>query len=138
METICKQPNNKYFLLGWDKITRVNMTEQDVIDHYIENAILQAKEDMKNCNKGLDYIIKYDNAYEKNIVTNEILKQMGLNVSKEELTKMVAIRPKTNRYNPIDFVTMGKCPSCNSDVYNGIGGKEKKCSNCGQLLDWGE
>ena len=44
-------------------------------------------------------------------------------------------KPLNQTYIPINFETIGKCPSCGERVINSIGGKQKECS-CGQALDW--
>ena len=133
--TLIKQPNEKYCIVDYaGDIRRYNLTEQDIINMYIEDAkaCIGAAEHYGNI------IAKTVNSYsgETNDIPNNILKKMGFDKTYDELVKFVPIKPINTQYAPCDFTTYGKCPTCNGSVQDGIGHKDEKCSKCGQLLKW--
>lgn len=133
--TLIKQPNEKYCIVDYaGSIRRYNLTEQDIINMYIEDA--------KTCIGAAKHygniIAETVNSYsrETNDIPNDILKKMGFDKTYDELVKFVPIKPINTQYAPYDFTTYGKCPTCSGSVQDGIGHKDEKCSKCGQLLKW--
>ena len=134
--TLIKQPNGKYCSADYrGEVEFFNYTEQDIIDMYIEKA----KEDIRNAEHFGALIEKIENGdicrVKRNIFDKE-LKLMGFDKPYNELVKFVPRRPINQTYASCDFATYGKCPNCSVSVQNGIGGKDEKCRNCGQLLKW--
>ena len=135
VETLIKQPNEKYCIVDYaGSIRRYNLTEQDIINMYIENAKahIGAAEHYGNL------IAKTVSSYsgKTNDIPNNILKKMGFDKTYDELVKFVPRKPIDTQYASCDFATYGKCPSCGRGVQNGIGFAEEKCRKCGQLLKW--
>ena len=133
--TLIKQPNEKYCIVDYaGSIKKFNLTEQDIINMYIEDAkaCIGAAEHYGNI------IAKTVNSYngETNDIPNNILEKMGFNKTYDELVKFVPIKPIDTQYASCDFTTYGKCPTCGKTVQNGIGLTEEKCKSCGQLLRW--
>lgn len=132
---IIKQTNGKYLIYDYGKEIKVNYSEDDIINVYIEKAKKQAKKDMNEAN-GLDYLLKYEIERDNTIITEKNLQEIGINIPKSELVKKVPLKPKNKQYIGCDFTTWAKCPNCDSKVYDSIGGTQTECHECGQLLDW--
>lgn len=49
-----------------------------------------------------------------------------------------ARKPKEQKYNPVDFETVGKCPNCNNTVISSICHTDTTCRKCGLKLYWDE
>lgn len=131
MKEFIQQPNGKYCDIGYNgKIRFVNYTEQDIIDLYIQ----QAKDDMKNAKRPGEIIKRLvDNNCS---VENQNIQDMGFNKPYDELIKYVPREPVGQLYVGCEFTTFGKCPTCGKNVQNGMGGKDERCRDCGQLLNW--
>ena len=125
--TLIKQPNEKYCIVNYSgDVVRYNLTEQDIINMYIEDA--------KACIGAAQY---YGNLIAKTGGVNDsVLKEMGFDKPYKELVKFVPRRPTNQQYAPCDFATYGECPNCGGSVRDGMGGKDEKCKSCGQLLKW--
>jgi hypothetical protein len=132
---IIKQTNGKYLIYDFGRGVKINYSQEDIIDTYIERAKEQAKKDMEEAN-GLDYILKSEIECDNTIIAEKDLQEMGINISKDELIKKVPLKPKDKQYIGCDFTTWAKCPNCNAKVYDSISGTQTKCSECGQMLDW--
>ena len=133
--TLIKQPNEKYCIVDYaGSIRRYNLTEQDIINMYIENAKahIGAAEHYGNLIKKT--VSEYSE--KTNDIPNNILKKMGFDKTYDELVKFVPRKPIDTQYASCDFTTYGKCPSCGRSVQNGIGLTQEKCRDCGQLLKW--
>ena len=133
---LIKQPNGKYLTYSLLHEATINLTEQDVINIYIIAAEKRARQDMQDAN-GLDYVLKDEFKYGRQVLTEKELKDMGINLTKSELLKRVPLIPRNQNYFGCNFETVGECPSCGEQVRNGIGLKETKCRKCTQMLDWG-
>ena len=130
--TLIKQPNEKYCIVDYaGEIRRYNLTEQDIIDMYIEDAkaYIGAAEHYGN-------IVAETVRFGCKPVSNKTLKEMGFDKPYDELVKFVPRKPTNQQYASCDFATYGKCPSCGRSVRDGIGGRDDKCRDCGQLLKW--
>lgn len=133
--TLIKQPNGKYCIINSSDISHYNLTEQDIINMYIEDAkacIGAAEHYGKIIAKTVSYIcpqVVYP-------ISNDVLKEMGFDKSYNELVKFVPRKPIDTHYASCDFTTYGKCPNCGESVQDGIGFTEGKCRSCGQLLEW--
>ena len=134
---IIKQTNGKYLIYDFGRGVKINYSQDDIIDIYIERAKEQAKKDMEEA-KGLDYILKSEIEWDNTIITEKDLQEMGINIPKSELIKKVPLKPQNKQYISCDFTTWAKCPNCNAKVYDSIGGTQTKCSECGQMLDWSD
>jgi hypothetical protein len=124
---LIKQPNGKYCIAySFDNqpIT-INLTEQDIIDKYINEA-----------NEAIKNALHFGKLIETRKVSDEELREMGSDKTYAELIKYVPLEPKNTRYASCDFATYGECPSCGDRVQDGIGLTHEKCSKCGQLLKW--
>lgn len=123
---LIKQPNGKFCSCDrYSGIKTMNLTEQDVINMYIE----MAKDEMNNA-KHYGVLLEYD------VVTDEELQAMGSDKTYAELIKYVPRAPVNQRYADIDFTTYASCPNCGSRVQDGMGHVDEKCDACGQLLKW--
>ena len=130
--TLIKQPNEKYCIVDCaGEIRRYNLTEQDIIDMYIEDAKahIGAAEHYGN-------IVAETVRFGCKPVSNKTLNEMGFNKTYDELVKFAPRKPTNQQYASRDFATYGKCPSCGGSVRDGIGGRDDKCRDCGQLLKW--
>ena len=130
--TLIKQPNEKYCIVDYaGEIRRYNLTEQDIINMYIEDAkaCIGAAEHCGN-------IVAKTVRFGCKPISNKTLKEMGFNKTYDELVKFVPREVTNQQYAPCDFTTYGKCPNCGGGVQDGMGGKDEKCKNCGQLLKW--
>ena len=136
IKALIKQPNGKYCSADYrGQAEFFNYTEQDIINMYIEKA----KEDIKNAEhygKLIERIENGDNCRLQRNISEKDLKLMGFDKPYNELVKFVPRRPIDKTYASCDFATYGKCPNCGSNVQDGMGGKDDKCKNCGQLLKW--
>lgn len=132
--TLIKQPNEKYcFYDVLDrKVKHYNLTEQDVINMYIEDAKSNIGE-AEHYGNLIANTIGYKGSLNK--ISDNILKEMGFNKTYNELVKYVPLEPINQTYVPCDFTTYAKCPSCGGSVQNCMGHKDEKCK-CGQLLKW--
>lgn len=110
------------------KIEKINLTEEDYIDYCTDKAreFVSNQENIKNFGE----LIKFEK------VSDEQLKEMGSDKTLSELLKFVPRKPLDTLYIPINFETQGICPSCGKFVVNGMGGADKSCKNCGQILSW--
>lgn len=129
---IIKQPNDKYCITNpYDgRLVIYNLTEQEVINLYIDDAKYKAGRDIKSAKHYGTLIGKTNN------ISDNTLKEMGFNKTYKELIKLVPSKPVNQSYASCDFATYGKCPSCGERVMNGMGHTDEKCRNCGQLLKW--
>lgn len=133
---IIKQTNGKYLVWNYaDDSIKINLSNEDIINIYIQEAKEQAEKDMQKA-EGLDYLLKHEIGYGEPKISDEQLKEMNINIPKSELTKKIPLIPKDKEYIGAAFATYAKCPSCNSKVYSGIMGQDAECDNCGQMLDW--
>lgn len=123
---LIRQPNGKFCYCNWyDGNNTLNLTEQDVINMYIE----MAKNEMNNAKH-------YGVLVERNAITDEELKAMGEKRTRKELLKHVPLNPVNQQYADCDFTTYANCPSCGNRVQNGMGHTDERCDKCGQLLKW--
>jgi len=126
---IVRQPNGKLCVCDWHgKVEKMNLTEED----YVAWQADKAREFINNP----DNIGNFGKLVERQVVTDEELKQMGSDKTLKELLKFVPLKPLGQQYIPVNFETQGKCPSCGSWVRNGMGGKDEKCGMCNQILEW--
>lgn len=133
--TLIKQPNEKYCIVDYaGEVRRYNLTEQDIINMYIEDA--------KACIGAAEHygkIIKETvNVYNGQTydIDDDVLKEMGFDKPYKELVKFIPRKPINTQYAPCDFATYGKCPNCGGSVQDGMGHRDEKCSKCCQLLKW--
>lgn len=126
---LVRQPNGKLCLCDWNgNIEKMNLTEDD----YVEYCANKARKFVKNPDniKNLGELIKLNN------VSDNQLKEMGSEKRLVELLKFIPCEPLHTQYVPVNFETQGQCPSCGSFVVNGMGGTDKQCKKCGQLIKW--
>lgn len=134
--TIAKQPNNKYYLNRYDKdynrYYKINLSEDEAIK-YVSDLLLQKIKQIQESDVSHGSQIKYfidakleECEYEK----------IGFNRPVSELKKYIPAKPLNQFYVACDFETVAKCPTCKESVRNGMGGKDEKCTHCGQILDW--
>lgn len=137
MNELIKQPNGYYCSVNFSgELKYYNYTEDDVIKLYIEKA----KEDMKKAQHYgyiVESILKRESFREPRTISGSLLKQMGFDKPYSELVKYIPRSPIDTQYASCDFTTFGKCPNCGGRVSNGMGHKDNKCGECGQLLKWG-
>lgn len=127
---LIKQPNGKICVCSCDgTVEKMNLTE----DEYIAYCIELAKEESK---KNLDSIQNFGKLIEKQKVKDRQLKEMGSDKTLAELLKFVPRKPLQTKYISVNFETQGICPSCGNIVVDGMGGTDKTCKKCGQILSW--
>ena len=137
-KNLIKQPNGKYCICDYNgKIERYNLIEQDIINMYIEEAkacIGAAEQHYGNI------ISNTVNEYtgEANPISDATLKEMGFDDTYNELVKFIPRKPLHTVYSSCNFATYGNCPNCGGSVQDGMGYREEKCHNCGQMLKWGK
>lgn len=132
--TLIKQPNGKYCIVNYSgDVTHYNLTEQDIINMYIEDAKASI-EASKHYGQIIKETIGYNNSL--NRIPDEILKDMGFDKTYDELIKFIPREPIKKYYAPCDFTTYGKCPNCGETVEDCMGRKDEKCRHCDQLLKW--
>ena len=125
--TLIKQPNELYCVVNYSgEVVRYNLTEQDIINLYIEDAKFHMFS-AKNCGELIA------RAYR---VNDDVLKEMGFTSPYNELVKYVPRKPVNQSYAPCDFTTYGDCPNCGGEVRDGMGHRDDKCRSCGQMLKW--
>lgn len=136
MKDLIKQPNGKYCSVDYHgKLDFFDYTEQDVIEMYIKKA----EEDIKNAEhygKIIERIENGDRCRVGRTIYDSHLECMGFDKPYNELLKFISIEPLWQSYSGCNFATYGKCPNCMETVENGMGYKDEKCRNCGQLLKW--
>ena len=110
------------------KIEKMNLTEQDYIDY----CTRKAKEYVMNTKN----IKNFGELIEFQKVSDEQLREMGSDKTLSELLKFVPRKPLNTQYIQVNFETQGTCPSCGNIVVNGMGGTNKECKKCGQILNW--
>ena len=133
MANIVKQPNGKYCIYSSGNISAFNLKEEDIINIAVDAATVRAKYDIENAafyGEMIANIIRWGNG-----ISNEVLKEMGFELSFGELSKYVPQKPLDQEYVSCAFTTFGKCPACGKRLQNCMGNKEEKCE-CGQYLDW--
>lgn len=126
---LIRQPNGKLCMCDWNgEIEKINLTEED----YITYCANKAREFVSNQDniKNFGELIKAKN------VSDEQLKEMGSDKTFAELIKFVPCVPIRPQYIPVNFETQAICPSCGGIVVDGMGGTDKKCKTCGQLIKW--
>lgn len=133
-KTIIRQPNGKYCIMDYTEVEYYNLTEQDIINMYID----EAKDRIENSEHFGNIIAKTVKEYsgKADSISDNVLKEMGFDKSYDELIKFIPRKPIDTSYAPCDFTTYGKCPNCGERVENCMGHFEEKCRNCGQLLKW--
>lgn len=130
--TLIKQPNEKYCVVDYaGEVSCYNLTEQDIINLYIEDAKAHI-ENARHYGRLIAETIGYE---ETKDIPDDVLKEMGFNKTYKELVKFVPRKPLETRYVNYDFTTYGKCPHCDGTVRNGMGYTDKQCK-CGQMLKW--
>lgn len=140
MAEYIKQPNGKYCKIHLGSIDAINLTEEEIVKEAVAQAETTAKEAIRNAKHSGEIVAML----EKNTINptsssskDGLLKQVGFTDTFNELVKYVPRKPLNKRYIPINFETVGKCPNCGKNVYDGIAFKDEKC-DCGQLLNWNE
>ena len=135
-DKIYKQPNGKYCMMSpyCGGGLNQNLSEQDIIDRYIEEAKRNAENDIKEA-KSFGKIIEdiRPDYFAKGIKVDDVLKEMGFDKPYNELILYVPKKPIHQEYH--DFTTYGICPNCEKRVSVCMDGGIKKC-DCGQMLDW--
>ena len=127
--TLIKQPNEKYCVINYaGEVARYNLTEQDIISMYIEDA-------KAHMGAAKHYGMLVEMTVNDGGVADDVLKDMGFNTTYQELLKHVPLRPLDKTYVHCDFTTYGKCPNCGNVVRDAMGWTDKECK-CGQLLKW--
>lgn len=135
--TLIKQPNGKYCVIDYaGDVKHYNLTEQDIINMYIEDAkaCIGDAEHFSNLIKSTVSSGYYEETLNK--IPNAILNKMGFDKTYDELLKFVPRKVVNKSYCDRDCTTYGKCPNCGSGVQNGMGGSDKQCRNCEQILKW--
>ena len=133
--TLIKQPNEKYCIVNYSgDVVHYNLTKQDIINMYIEDAkaCIGAA---KHYGKIIEETVNVYNGQTCDI-PDDMLEKMGFDKSYDELVKFVPRKPINTQYAPCDFTTYGRCHNCGKSVQDGMGGRDDKCRNCGQLLKW--
>lgn len=137
-DKIYKQPNGKYCMMSpyCGGGVNQNLSEQDIIDRYIEEAKRKAENDIREA-KNFGNIIEdiRPDYFAKGIKVDDVLKEMGFEKPYNELIKYVPKKPLHQEYH--DFTTYGTCPNCKEQVSICMESGIKKCK-CGQMLDWGD
>ena len=123
---VAKQPNGLYCAFTENE-TKHNLTEQDYYDLALEELKKRFHED--GYIFGLDYLIRH-------VSDDAILSEMGFDKPHNELLKFIPKQVVNTTYVGHDCTTYGHCPTCNASVESGYGGTDKKCKNCGQILEW--
>lgn len=128
MIDLIKQPNGKYCYVNYlGQAEFLNLTEQDVINMYIEKA----KEDMDKAEHYGKIIEKIEFSCKINITRNisdEDLKSMGFDKTFDELVKFIPSDPIHQVYASCDFSTYGISPSYGKRAQDGIEYTTTKCS----------
>ena len=135
MKKFFKQPNGKYCYFSYNGIEGFDLTEEDIIKIFVEEAKAEAEENIKSA-KNYGAIIE-ELLYREAKNNDDFLKQIGFTEPYESLVKYVPRKPEFKQYVGHDFTTYAKCPNCNETVYNCMGHGTEKCS-CGQRIDWSE
>lgn len=134
---LIKQPNGKYCISKlYDAPDKYNLTEQDIIDMFVEEA-KACISDAAHYGKIIENTI-YQGTFKTDFIgiPEDTLKEMGFDKSYEELVKFIPLKPIDTHYVGSQFTTYGKCPTCGENVENCMGYGEKKCRNCDQALKW--
>lgn len=134
--TLIKQPNEKYCVIDYaGDVRHYNLTEQDIINMYIEDAkaYVGTAEHYSNIIKKT---VSYGYEETLNKISDDVLNEMGFDKTYDELLKFVPRKVVNTSYYGRDCTTYGKCPNCGSSVQDGMGGTDKQCRNCGQILKW--
>lgn len=135
--TFIKQPNEKYCIVGnGGEIKHYNLTEQDIIDMYIEAAKGRIKTAEHYGNLIEKTVKTYTFGNDISPISDDVLIEMGFDKPYNELVKFVPRKPINTSYAGRDFTTYGKCPNCGGSVQDGMCGSDKKCRKCGQILKW--
>lgn len=131
--TLIKQPNEKYCVIDYaGDVRHYNLTEQDIINMYINDAKAHI-----GIAEHYGNIIKRTISYDcLNEIPDNVLKEMGFDKPYNELVKFIPRKPTHQEYAACDFATYGDCPNCGKTVTDSIGGKDEKCRWCGQMLKW--
>ena len=134
--TLIKQPNGKYCSVDYaGEIRFYNLTEEDIIGMYIEDAKAHIGA-AEHCGNIIAKTVS--SGYNERIkaIPDSVLKEMGFDKTYNDLIKFVPRKPTNTQYASCDFATYGKCPNCGGSVRDGMGGTDDKCKSCGQLLKW--
>ena len=138
---IFKQPNGKYATLSdhlyfskqAKNITlKTNLTEDEVIEAFMIDARDRAKRIMKS----KDLLVNNKDMIKAHF-TDKQYKEMGFAGGYDELKKFIPAHVENQSYCGHDCTTYGKCPTCGETVQNGMGGTDKVCPKCQQILTWG-
>ena len=134
--TLIKQPNEKYCVVDYaGDVRHYNLTEQDIIDMYIEDAKAYI-----GAAEHYSIIIKktISSGFEESLnrISDNVLSEMGFDKTYDELLKYFPRKVINTSYYGRDFTTYGNCPNCGNKVCDGIGGTDKQCRKCGQIIKW--
>ena len=127
---VIKQPNGNYCYFGYNGKVIKNLSEVDYLLLKAKEAKNIAKEELENCSSSPAELIKYHK------VSDEDLKAMGYEKTYNEMLKYIPKRVTNSSYYGRDCTTYGRCPTCDAPVQNGMGGTDKVCRQCNQVLEW--
>ena len=129
---LIKQPNGKYCYVNPSNLTMaINLTKEEYKEMRIAQTIMQVENELHEGNLSpIVDLIKYRK------VSDEQLKSMGYEKTYEEMCKYIPKRVVNSRYYGRDCTSYGKCPTCGAPVQDGIGGTDKVCKKCNQVLKW--
>lgn len=127
---VIKQPNGNYCYFGYNGRMIKNLSEIDYLLLRAKEAKDAAKKELDNCSNSPADLIKYIK------VSDEDLKAMGYEKTYDEMLKYIPKRVTNSSYYGRDCTTYGRCPTCDAPVQNGMGGTDKVCRKCNQVLEW--
>ena len=127
---VIKQPNGNYCYFGYNGKMIKNLSEIDYLLLRAKEAKDAAKEELNNCSNSPADLIKHIK------VSDEDLKAMGYEKTYDEMLKYIPKRVTNSSYYGRDCATYGSCPTCGEPVQNGMGGTDKVCRKCNQVLEW--
>jgi hypothetical protein len=135
MDKLYKQPNGKYcFLNAWSNKLDSNLSEEDVVDRFVDEAKDFAKEVIKRALSYPNIIADINPKYHGlPSMLDAQLADMGFDKSYKELIKHIPREPIDKEYH--DFTTYGRCPCCGKRVSICMDRGIKSCE-CGQKLKW--
>lgn len=133
MKKFFRQPNGKYCYFTYNGIGGFDLTEEDIIKLFVEEAKEEAEgaiQGAKNFGAIIEELLYRDSKHQ-----DEWLQYIGFTEPYENLVKYVPREPLDKNYVHHDFTTYGKCPSCGNRVCVVMADEEEQCS-CGQRLKW--
>ena len=107
------------------------MTKEEYIKYILEDTREYLERQFEeNDFASIQSLLKYKT------LSDEQLNLMGYEKTYEEMLKYIPKCVTDKTFVPRDCTTYGKCPTCGSEIQDGIARTDNPCPKCNQVLLW--